>query len=162
ERQWVALGVLTHHRPLTGASGRGLFGQYDQAGDADFTTEFGRIDEEAARELMSWLVVTTARDGLPPAGDSAVAAARLGAAARRLLGELRGTWQAPVGREQGRAAALLQGAVTLADHLSSADATASLHARQPMDAAYATTLAQRYDLRDYQKRAADVDGHLLL
>ena len=119
ERRWVALGVLTHHRPLTGASGRGLFGQYDQASDADFTAGFGRVDQEAACELMSWLVATAARAGLLPAGEGAMPAAELGAAAHELLAELRGTWQAPVGSEQGRTAALLQGAVTLADHLSS-------------------------------------------
>jgi CRISPR-associated helicase Cas3/CRISPR-associated endonuclease Cas3-HD len=160
ERLWIALGIVTHHRPLTGASGHGLFGLYDQSSSSEFAATFGHIDQQATRELMCWLAATADRERLPLAAPGTMATAELTAAAHAVLQELRETWLVPVDRELGRTAVLVQGAVTLADHLSSA--RASLQAVQPVDADYAATLANRFDLREYQLRAATVDGHLLL
>lgn len=162
ERLWVALGVVTHHRPLTGASGRGIFGLYDSPDAAGFATGFGHVDPEAARKLMSWLAARAATEGLISAVPNGLTAAGLAESAHALLGELRGTWRAPVSCTQGRTAALLQGAVTLADHLSSAGADNGLHTTQPVGAAYGAALAARFGLHDHQRRAAAVDGHLLL
>jgi CRISPR-associated helicase Cas3/CRISPR-associated endonuclease Cas3-HD len=159
-RLWVALGIVTHHRPLTGPSGHGLFGLYDQASPSEFTATLGHIDQQAAQELMCWLAATADRERLVPTPPGAIATAELTEGAHALLQELRETWQAPVDRELGRTAVLLQGAVTMADHLSSA--SASLHVTQPVDAAYAATLARQFNLREYQRRAAAVDGHILL
>lgn len=162
ERRWIALGILTHHRPLTGASGRGLFGMYDETDAGAFTARFGQVDQHAAAELLSWLAAAATRHRLLPPEPGDRSASDLAGAAYALLSELRGRWQARVDREQGRAAGLLQGAVTLADHLSSARAATGLHTTQPFSAAYATTLAGRLDLHGHQRRAAAVDGHLLL
>ena len=162
EQRWVALGVLTHHRPLTGNSGRGVLGWYPEDSAAPFTRRFGRIGQDAATELLSWLTVTAARAGLAPAQPDGASPAELGAAAHALLDELRERWHGLVSRADGQTAVLLQGAVTLADHLSSAGASASLHVRQPIGAPYAAALAARLSLHDHQRRAAQVDGNLLL
>jgi CRISPR-associated helicase Cas3/CRISPR-associated endonuclease Cas3-HD len=161
EQRWVGLGVVTHHRPLTAASGRGVLGCYPEISPEPFTRRFGPIDQDAAAKLLSWLAATAASSGLTPALPGA-SAAQLGAAAHALLDELRERWQVPVSPGDGRAAVLLQGAVTLADHLSSAGAGAGLHATQPVGAAHAAALAARLTLHDHQRRAGEVDGHLLL
>ncbi len=167
ERRWVGLGVLTHHRPLTSASGRGLFGLYDETDAAAFTARFGHVDPRTATELACWLAEAAVGAGLLAAAPRALptpdlGAAALGTAAHALLGELRQQWQRQASREQGLAAVLLQGAVTLADHLSSAGAEDGLHRRQPIGGAYAKSLASQLSLHDHQQRAAAVDGHLLL
>jgi CRISPR-associated helicase Cas3/CRISPR-associated endonuclease Cas3-HD len=162
EQRWVALGVLTHHRPLTGVSGRGLLGLYSEADSGPFTGRFGRINQDAARGLMSWLAATASGAGLLPGQAHRMSPAELGPAAHALLGDLREVWRAPVSRGQGRTAVLLQGAVTLADHLSSASASAGLHSTQPVGASHAASLAARLSLHEHQQSAANVDGHLLL
>jgi CRISPR-associated helicase Cas3/CRISPR-associated endonuclease Cas3-HD len=163
ERQWVALGILTHHRPLTSVSRRGIFGTYDEADPAAFATRFGHIDHRAAAELLSWLAATASRHGLVlQSGSGGPPASGPAESAHALLGQLRDEWQARADRDRGRCAVLLQGAVTLADHLSSAHSVASLHTVQPVGAAYAAELARRLDLHAHQQRAAEVDGHLLL
>lgn len=162
ERQWVALGVLTHHRPLTAASGRGVLGWYPEDDAAQFTRRFGPIRPDAARDLLSWLAAAARDAGLPHTCCGPLSAAELGAAAHTLLGELRDRWEIPVSRTDGTIAVLVQGAVTLADHLSSAGAADQWHLRQPMGAAYAAALTGRLRLHDHQRRAAEVDGHMLL
>jgi len=161
ERRWVALGVLTHHRPLTSASGRGLLGCYPERDAGAFTSRFGHVDQDAAGELMCWLASTAAQSGLVPVPPDGVSA-EVGPAAHALLRELSMAWRDLVSPEEGRTAVLLQGAVTLADHLSSAGAEAGLHATQPVDGSYAASLAARFRLHEHQRRAAEVDGHLLL
>lgn len=160
EQRWVALGVLTHHRPFTGASGRGVLGWYPEDSAGPFSERFGHIDHDAATGLLSWLAVTAATSRLTLAQPGGASPAELGPAAHALLGELRERWQTPVGRGDGRTAVLLQGAVTLADHLSSAGAC--LHVSQPVGTGHAAALAARLTLHDHQRRAAEVDGHLLL
>ena len=162
EQQWVALGVLTHHRPLTGASGRGVFGWYPEDDSAQFTSRFGHVSQDAATQLLSWLAATAASAGHAPAQPDAVSAPELGSAAHALLEELRERWQPLVSCGDGQIAVLLQGAVTLADHVSSAGAGDGLHGTQPVGAMYAAALAARLTLHDHQRRAAGVDGNLLL
>jgi CRISPR-associated endonuclease/helicase Cas3 len=161
DRRWVAAGVLTHHRPLTGG-GRGLSGVYAEGGAAAFAARFGPVDLVAAGELLDWLAVTAAGCGLLPEVPAGLSADGLAEAAYGLFGEVRECWQAPAGGAEGRVAVLLQGAVTLADHLSSAHAGGGLHVRQPVDAGFAAALAGRLRLHDHQERAGAVDGDLLL
>lgn len=162
DRAWVALGVLTHHRPLTSGSGRGLFASYPESDTTEFVGRFGNVDQHAAGELMQWLAATAASHGLAPAPPTGIPAAEIGPAAHALLADLRSIWRDVVSPAQGRAAVLLQGAVTLADHLSSAGANGSLQMTQPIGRAYATSLAARLRLHEHQRQAGDVDGHLLL
>lgn len=162
DRRWVALGILTHHRPLTGASGQGLLGRYSEDAAGAFTSRFGRVDPDAAGELVSWLAAVASGHGLAPVPLHATSAAELGPTAHALLGELREVWRERASPREGRTAVLLQGAVTLADHLSSAGAGAGLHGTQPVGASHAASLAARFSLHEHQQSAADVDGHLLL
>ena len=93
DRTWVALGVVTHHRPLTSGSGRGLMGWYPESSAREFTDRFGHVDQDAARELMSWLAATAASYGLGPVLPDQVPAAEPGPAAHGLLSEVGALWR---------------------------------------------------------------------
>ncbi|MGW7055129.1 CRISPR-associated helicase Cas3' [Streptomyces sp. NPDC054887] len=161
-RGWVAVGVATHHRPLTN-SPRSLAALYGLAPLREWRARFDPVDTATAEALAVWLYETAERAGLPvkpmSAGEDWVGQAHAE------LGALLDRWEYPAADGEGLAAVLLQGAVTMADHLSSAYAPLVL--TQPMGPAFADGLeqgirAKGFELRPHQQRAADVDGHLLL
>ncbi|MFY1652760.1 CRISPR-associated helicase Cas3' [Solwaraspora sp. WMMB762] len=178
-RRWVAFGVLTHHRalvPSADGTGKLSIGQlYGHGGLplADFRARIGAVDPAIVAELHRWLAATAATAGLPvAAGPSAAAGPQLPdldvvAAAHTLLDETLRYWeeQGWAGVDHDLTAILLQGAVTLADHLSSAHGT--LHGDQPIGPALAARLVGEFtaagrQLHRHQRQAGDVSGHLLL
>jgi CRISPR-associated endonuclease/helicase Cas3 len=170
DRLWVATGVASHHRPFTGDVDGSipLFTAYDQE-PAEFAERFSPTNPDLAGELQNWLTATARAHGLlPGAGGPAPSDNGLGQDAWRLFEELREWWdplRARDRRADGLTAVLLQGAVTLADHVCSAHSP--LCTDQPLTADYPTRLRDRLrktdaELRPHQGRAAAVDGHLLL
>ncbi|WP_239334497.1 CRISPR-associated endonuclease Cas3'', partial [Frankia sp. CiP3] len=176
---WVALGVATHHRALRNDSGRGkeslrrLYRDCRPSAD-ELAREIGSVDRDRALALVGWLatharehgvatadpVATGTPDGMIPADEAVILTA-----AHRLLFDLLDQWDEPVDHVLGLAAVLLQGAVTMADHLSSGHGC--LHTRQPLDATYSERLAARLTgagqlLHRHQTEAAQVDGHLIM
>lgn len=165
---WVAAAVATHHRPLTGQNGRDLQTLYGDVTTAELTDRFGPFDPHAATALEAWLRETATRAGLPaadPQGDTKLSSNGLVTRAHQLLKEVLERWEDRVGREEGLAAVLLQGAVTLSDHLSSAHQ--SFSTVQPLGAGFRPRLEKEFaergrTLRAHQLQAAGVTGHLLL
>ena len=178
-----------------GGRGRpSLLQLYGDLSAQELAAALGRYDQAVTAELAAWFRRKAADAGLMdgPArssdrragpgehahGHSSPGTAdhpdRLGAAdvgdlvgrAHALLDQLFDTWaEQPVSSRRGLAAVLLQGAVTLADHLSSAHG--SLHTAQPFNGDYPARLASRLAgrgqaLRPHQAAAAQVDGHLIL
>lgn len=161
-RPWVAAGVATHHRPLTNSQ-RSLAALYGTAPLQEWRSRLEPIAPETAHALAEWLHTTAQTAGLPVQPLSADTD-WIGQA-HTALNALLDRWEYPADEDEGLAAVLLQGAVTMADHLSSA--RGRLHTTQPMGPAFATKLAQDmkakgFTLRPHQQRAAAVDGHLLL
>jgi CRISPR-associated endonuclease/helicase Cas3 len=174
ERLWVATGVATHHRPFTAPPDSHqlpLFAAYDHANPEEFTAQFGPANHERIAALMQWLDTAARQAALLPARTGPVAAPTVdefGADTYELFEQLRQRWEWPLPPEHqpdGLTAVLLQGAVTLADHVCSAHG--ELHTTQPLDTHYAHRLEQRlaqngHALRPHQHQAAITDGHLLL
>ncbi len=176
---WVALGVATHHRALRNDAGggkeslRGLYRDCRLSSD-ELAREIGSVDRDRARALVGWLATHAREHGVATAdpvatgtsdGTVPVDGAVILTAAHRLLFDLLDQWDEPVDPDQGLAAVLLQGAVTMADHLSSGHGC--LHTRQPLDATYPERLAARLagagqPLHRHQTEAAQVDGHLIM
>ncbi|MCX9193106.1 CRISPR-associated helicase/endonuclease Cas3 [Carbonactinospora thermoautotrophica] len=162
-RAWAAVGVATHHRPLTSPDGRSLEFLYGSAALAELRDRLGPVDPGLAGRLLEWLATTATAAGLavqPPDGPVDVLAE-----AHALLGELLDTWTYKVTPDRGLAAVLVQGAVTLADHLSSAHG--AFHTRQPLDAGFRPRLEKAWaetgrQPRPHQRRAAETDGHLIV
>ncbi|MFE9427913.1 CRISPR-associated helicase Cas3' [Kitasatospora sp. NPDC006697] len=168
-RRWVAAGVATHHRPLTGSSGRDLRLLYADLTVAELAARIGPVDDQAVGALQAWLHATAAMAGLPttarPAAGGLLGAGDLVSHAHETLNSLLRQWDRRVDRDQGLAAVLLQGAVTLSDHLASAHGT--LHTRQPLDHRFRPVLERQMAdhgrmLREHQIRAAAASGDLLL
>ncbi|MFF1788056.1 CRISPR-associated helicase Cas3' [Kitasatospora sp. NPDC058243] len=167
----VAAGVATHHRSITepgGAKRPSLIALYGLEKDsARFAARFEPVDPGDVRDLLAWYHRTAIAAGLlkpgpVPEGDPG----RLAAGAHRLLDGLFEQWEWPEeDTGLGRSAVLLQGAVTLADHLSSAGRF--LHRRHPLTAAFRHDLEQRlaqqgFELRPHQIEAGATSGHMLL
>jgi len=171
DRLWVATGVATHHRPFTAGPDTRflpLFSCYDVE-PAEFATRFGAADPGLVSELADWLTATARAHSLLPEPSGPVAAGNgLGQDAYQLFEELRERWELPLRARDapdGLTAVLLQGAVTLADHVSSAHGL--LCTEPPLTDEYPVQLRERLRERDarlrpHQARAATVDGHLLL
>ncbi|MGW6875859.1 CRISPR-associated helicase Cas3' [Streptomyces xanthophaeus] len=165
---WVAAAVATHHRPLTGQNGRDLQTLYGNVSAAELARRFGPLDPHAAPALEAWLRDNATRAGLPaaaPQGAAKLSTDGLITRAHQLLEEVLERWEDRVGREEGLAAVLLQGAVTLSDHLSSAHQ--ALSTVQPLGAGFRPRLEKEFTgrgrtLRAHQLQAAEVTGHLLL
>ncbi|MER6503951.1 CRISPR-associated endonuclease Cas3'' [Streptomyces sp. NPDC001455] len=172
-RGWIATAVAGHHRAFTGgADARKLpvFTQYGADSAEEFTGRFLPADEQQFSRLMGWLHRTARASALPV--DEEVPKADLSeltAKAHELLTELMDRWSYPLGFGQedgeGLVAVLLLGAVTMADHLSSAHSC--LHRRHPLPADYHTLLTDRlagngHALRPQQEMAGGTRGHLLL
>ncbi|MEE1783260.1 CRISPR-associated helicase Cas3' [Streptomyces sp. SP17BM10] len=167
-RAWVAAAVATHHRALSGTDGRDLRFLYEGLTADELATRIGPIDGHTVRALLDWLHATAADEGLPTVrhrhGDL-FDAEELIASAHRTLTALLQRWERRVDPDTGLTAVLLQGAVTLADHLSSAHG--SLHTTQPFDHSFRAALEQKMTaqgrtLREHQLRAAVTSGHLFL
>ncbi|MFC7216888.1 CRISPR-associated helicase Cas3' [Streptomyces polyrhachis] len=173
---WVAAAVATHHRALTRAPDpatpasldrRNLAWQYGTVSAAEYHERFQPIPAKAVAALADWLR-TTAHASRPqdvPAHGPTLTEEQLLARAHELLYQLLDYWEEKVSPEEGLAAVLLQGAVTLSDHLSSAHG--SLSTQQPLDADFRSRLERQLAaggkaLRAHQLRAAAVEGHLLL
>jgi CRISPR-associated endonuclease/helicase Cas3 len=157
---WIATAVVTHHRPLT-ESPRSIQHAYAALDVEQLRVELGPVDPERVRGLATWLVGRAASAGLRTAathdGGDAVAQAH------RLLQGVFDQWQRWVDdRDVGLTAVLLQGAVTLADHLSSGHG--SLHTTQPVGRSVPKQLRQQLGgaLHPHQQEAEQAEGHLLL
>ncbi|MFI7449703.1 CRISPR-associated helicase Cas3' [Nonomuraea sp. NPDC049714] len=160
---WTATGVATHHRSLEGGRGPLLLA-YGNASDAEWRDRLQPIPQNAAVELSIWLHGTAQGAQLPTTPDPQHEFDVIGEA-RQLFASLWQWWEQPASQERGLAAVLLQGAVTLADHLSSAHGV--MHTHQPLDAAFRPQLERLlankgHQLRPHQFDAAATDGHLLL
>jgi CRISPR-associated endonuclease/helicase Cas3 len=171
-RLWVASAVASHHRAFTCGlelpAQTPIFHLYGEEEPADFHDRFTPADQAALTGLLAWLRTTARRFGLPCDDDQTERSVKeLTAAAHRLFQHLYDRWSTSLRPKDpaGRTAVLLQGVVTMADHLSSAHA--SLHLRHPLPPDYPTMLAQRlaaegHAVRPQQQEAAETNGHLLL
>jgi CRISPR-associated helicase Cas3/CRISPR-associated endonuclease Cas3-HD len=157
---WIATGIVTHHRPLTNAPGRAIFYLYSGETPEQFSGRIGGISDQEAAGLLRWLDQAAHTGGLLTLPSPPLTTAGLPATAYSLLEELRRAWGEECGEADGLTGVLLQGAVTLADHLSSAHG--QLIIDQPADSRLAKVLAAGYQLRQHQEQAAAVLGHLLL
>ncbi|GAA0743640.1 CRISPR-associated helicase Cas3' [Dactylosporangium roseum] len=167
QRLWVASAVITHHRSLTepalSGPGSSITAMYTGMTVDDLREDLGDIDDAAVGAMHAWLsgmLATPSGIG----GTPAPSAAALVAAAHAELSRLRQQWRHPVDPGTGLAAVLLQGALTLADHLSSAHA--ALHQHQPIGTGLTDRLTRHFGttdwLRPHQRDCGEVDGHLLL
>lgn len=116
-----------------------------------------------ADELAAWLYQAADGAGLPV--KPLLSGSDWIAQAHTELGALLDRFEYGTDKDEGLIAVLLQGAVTMADHLSSAHARP--HLLQPMGPAFAARLentikTKGHNLRPHQQRAAAIDGHLLL
>ncbi|UCM87975.1 CRISPR-associated helicase Cas3' [Streptomyces marincola] len=168
-RLWVATGVATHHRALTGEQGSDLRTLYGSSDRIEFGTRFDRIPHQVIPAVIAWLRRVAAGHDLPIRHESAdieeCDSETLVSSAYELLGDLLDRWEEPVSPSEGLAAVLLQGAVTMADRLSSAHGT--LLGDQPLDSRFPALLEKKmadvgHTLRPHQLQAAAHSGHLLL
>lgn len=190
-RLWAAFGVVTHHRALVQSDPLAMPGDtrrkrknpiermYAGRSLSDFRALFGPVDPTTASELINWLAATArAASRLGPGAAPDLASAAGGdsgpdsppdvvAAAHDLLGVVIDHWRdaAYADSDYNLTAILVQGAVTLADHLSSAHGT--LLTEQPIGAGLPTRIADRFaaegrNIYPHQQQAGDVRGHLLL
>lgn len=161
ELLWIATGVVTHHRPLfagpLGDNRRAIDACYGADPAASCGHAFSRqvtlADHDA---LMSWLAEHA---GLPVGPDPEQP---LHARTARLLGLILRRWRR-VSPADGLTAVLLQGAVTMADHLSSAHS--SLDAEMPLPPGYLAERERRcpgFRARTHQEQAAGVSGHVVV
>ncbi|UQA90754.1 CRISPR-associated helicase Cas3' [Streptomyces halobius] len=166
---WVASAVATHHRPLTGEAGKDLQTLYGPSDLDEVRHRFTPIPEAGAAALLDWLRTTASAEGLPihaPTAPSELSITTLLETTHQMLGQLLDHWSLrSAGPDEGLTAVLVQGAVTLADHLSSAHQ--QLATTQPLDASTRSRvdkhLAQRGAVvRPHQIAAGDVLGHLML
>ncbi len=165
-RDWVSLAVATHHRHIGGTSdgcGKSSLSELYQGMPADeFAEAIGRVDPHATAELLNWITHTV---GLPSPQAKEDAGATVIAAAHEELTRLLENWRQPVPAAIGLSAVLLQGAVTLADHLSSGHG--HLHTSQPLDTRFRNGLIERLasggrSIRPHQHQADQTEGHLIL
>jgi CRISPR-associated endonuclease/helicase Cas3 len=162
-RSWVAVGVATHHRPLTGGDGASLEFLYGLVELAELRERIGPIDPHVVDQMLEWLADTAAAAGLtiqPADGPIDLLAEALSQ-----LHEVLDSWTGDVAPERGLAAVLVQGAVTLADHVSSAHG--SLHTRQPLDATFRSRLEKAWSeaglqIRPHQRQAAAITGDVIV
>src|SRR5690606_2712588 len=125
ERRWVGLGVLTHHRPLTGGAQSIKKQKNSLRTPKEIADTFGPVDEQTANSLATWLAQRCHAPTPQP-----VTTDDLGKAIHRLLNDILDYWadESP-DDDAGLCAVLLQGAVTLADHVASAHTPTHHHSR---------------------------------
>lgn len=160
-RLMVATGVLMHHRALStrpGGDAEGTLVNRHGGGLDDYRSHFGgEVDLLRYKALVAWLA-----QNAPTQVDRREPNDKLAERAWRTFHEVASHWQGPLSPTEGLVAVILQGAVTLADHLSSAHV--QLHRRMPLDAGYLDDrlMAAGRTPRAHQVRAGSVLGHLLL
>ncbi|MEV0037655.1 CRISPR-associated helicase Cas3' [Streptomyces sp. NPDC050804] len=168
---WIAAGVVTHHRPITGNGGRrpSLLPLYGRDTAEDFTKKFGPINADAVQDLAIWLHATAIKAGLIPRGPRpALTPEILIRDAHTLFGELLEQWEwarSPEDEADGLTAVLLQGGVTMADRMASAHT--SVHRNHPLTPEYQERLERRltakgFQLRPHQTEAAATSGHIFI
>jgi CRISPR-associated endonuclease/helicase Cas3 len=173
DRLWIATLIAGHHRPFTqGLEGRSrklpLANQYGADRPEDFARRFTPADHDHLTALTQWLHTTGHTFGLPFIRDAPVLTVPdLTNTAHRMFMEVLDRWEWSLSPEDsaGRTATLLLGAVTMADHLSSAHA--SLETRHPLSPGYPADLtaklqAKGHELRPQQHEAAETSGNMLL
>jgi CRISPR-associated endonuclease/helicase Cas3 len=161
DRAMIAAGVAFHHRCLDGR--RGLSAAYPRQGK-DWERAFG-IDRAAPAgrrvqvppayhaALLEWLA---AELGVPVPADAGDR--KLWERAREQFSAVQDRWSGPVAETEGLIAVLLQGAVTLADHVASAHVT--LETDPPVPFGYlGKAVAAPYP---HQAAAAATDGHMIV
>jgi len=164
-RLWLAAAIVTHHRPLDGDIGSRrlpIKSQYGSCELDDFRVQLGPVNKADVAALQSWLAAVGGRILRPDGSglDDAVGHAH------QLLQAAFARWtRQGCNAEEGLTAVLLQGAVTLADHLSSAHG--ALRLDQPLDATFPQRLHADFarrsrTLHPHQRQAAETSGHLLL
>ncbi|WP_433709492.1 CRISPR-associated helicase Cas3' [Nocardia sp. CA-084685] len=164
DQLWVGLGVLTHHRPLTGPAARAIFSTHLDPDPVTFAARFGDVDPTAQTQLRSWLArvlhSTHLVTDLPDPGTD------IAKAGYQLLEAIRDKWdEDDIDPGHCLIAVLLQGAVTFADHVSSAHGR--LLTDQPINRVFALGLVTGMEtagkpIREHQFGASAVTGHLLL
>ena len=162
ERDWIMLGVATHHQPLQGDRSLRVRLRTTYRTPGDLIAALGHVDPVAAGELHQWLRAETGTAGPAAPGPDEIAHA-----AHWQLKTLIDQWTDPFGTtpEQDLTGVLVQGAVTLADHVASA--RTGLLLCQPVDASYPKSLTSRLrqdgkTLFPHQQHACTAAGHLLL
>lgn len=158
---WIATGVVTHHRPLFGAPLGDRRRDIDACYGTDTATScrnaFSRQVTLAHHDaLVRWLAEKMGR--AVPAGP----AEPLHARTARLLGAVLDRWRM-VPPVDGLTAVLLQGAVTMADHLSSAHSW--LNPEMPLPSGYLKRREHRspgFQARAHQEQAAQASGHVVV
>lgn len=158
---WIATGVVTHHRPL--------FGEPLGDGRHDIDACYGTDTAASCRNAFSRQVTLAHHDALvrwlaEKMGRAVPAAPAepLHARTARLLGAVLGRWRM-VPPADGLTAVLLQGAVTMADHLSSAHSW--LDPEMPLPPGYLRRRKHRspgFQARAHQERAAQASGHVVV
>ncbi|MGW5677393.1 CRISPR-associated helicase Cas3' [Streptomyces sp. NPDC003860] len=168
---WIAAGVVTHHRSITGEGGRRppLLPLYGHDNVEDFAARFGPVDAPALQDLAAWTHTTAVNAGLVPPGPTPnLTPIMLFADAHALFGELLDRWEWELTPEEGvdgLAAVMLQGAVTMADRMASANVP--LHTDHPLSAEFSQRLSARlaakgHRLRLHQLTAAGISGHVII
>jgi CRISPR-associated endonuclease/helicase Cas3 len=169
DRLWISAAVAGHHRPYSGDnSTRSLLAQHGEDTADDFFGRFTPAEPHHLADLLGWLHATARQHGLPTRPDiPGIGVRDLTDAAFTAFDRLMDRWELPVspGKADGRIATLLLGAVTMADHLSSAHSP--LDTDHPLSAGYPGMLHRRlaadgHALRPQQEAAANTSGHLLL
>ncbi|MGC5346969.1 CRISPR-associated helicase Cas3' [Streptomyces sp. DT171] len=172
QRRWIATAVAAHHRAFTCGlevpRKLPVFHQYGTDLPEEFAARFIPADEDRLNGLVEWLHTTANQSGLPVIPVLPQAGLHeLTGAAHQLLQELMNRWESPLSPDDpdGLTAVLLMGAVTMADHLSSAHSP--LLTRHPLNSSYPARLTTRlvhqgHKLRPQQEKAATTRGHLLL
>ncbi|MES0837532.1 CRISPR-associated helicase Cas3' [Nocardiopsis tropica] len=117
ERTWVGLGVLTHHRPLAGGEGSIRNEQRTLTDPQQVQDSFGPVDTASANALATWLAARASAPAPAPVDQTDLAQAT-----HRMLDRILKEWEHGESPDEraGLTAALLQGAVTLTDHVASA------------------------------------------
>jgi CRISPR-associated endonuclease/helicase Cas3 len=160
ERAWVALGVLVHHLPLAAPPGatrsRGpLIGRYPDDPERFEDAFGGQVPGTIADELLGWL----AANGPESVTPDRIGGHSLPARARHMFATVVRRWACPADLDERAVwtGLLMQGAVTMADHVASGGG--ELSADLPLPAGYLTRLSQPYP---HQVQAAAHRGHLVL
>lgn len=169
DRMWIACAIAGHHRPYSGQMApRALLAQLGDDDAEDFFERFTPADTGHLVGLLNWLHTTASHHRLPIRPHIPDIGVRdLTDAAFTAFTRLMDRWEFALDDEDpdGRTATLLLGAVTMADHLSSAHSP--LDTLHPLRADYPHALAKRlaaggHGLRPQQEDAAHTSGHLLL